>query len=207
MGITGLLPTLQSITSQRHLSQYSGLLAGVDAMGWLHRSVHSSTAAESISLAFAQHAPDDPRAPPPSTSDRPPTYLSKTLSRCALLSSHGLIPLLVIDGASLPGKKHTDKQRKKERRKAFDIALAMKEQQPPPPAGQLHKLFARSLSVTHEMRQELICELHSKGIQFMVAPYEADAQLAFLSRTCLIDVVVTEDGDSLAYVRERSEQK
>ena len=116
-----------------------------------------------------------------------------------LLLSHGVTPMLVIDGASLPSKKHTDAQRRSDRRAAFEAALELQSLDQPPPAGQIHKMFARSLSITHEMRQELIFELHSLSIQFMVAPYEADAQLAFLSHTCMIDAVLTEDGDSMTY--------
>ena len=33
----------------------------------------------------------------------------------------------------------------------------------------------------------------------MVAPYEADAQLAFLARTKLVDAVITEDSDTIPY--------
>ncbi|GMI25080.1 hypothetical protein TeGR_g13880 [Tetraparma gracilis] len=69
----------------------------------------------------------------------------------------------------------------------------------PASKSKLHKMFARSVSVTHEMRQELIVRLHALNIQFLVAPYEADAQLAFLARSCLVDVVLSEDGDLLAY--------
>lgn len=36
-------------------------------------------------------------------------------------------------------------------------------------------------------------------MQLIVAPYEADAQLAFLSRTGAVDVVITEDSDCLPY--------
>lgn len=37
------------------------------------------------------------------------------------------------------------------------------------------------------------------NIQSVVAPYEADAQLAFLALNNHIDVVITEDSDLLAY--------
>ena len=33
----------------------------------------------------------------------------------------------------------------------------------------------------------------------MVAPYEADAQLAYLSISKIVDVVITEDSDLLAF--------
>jgi 5'-3' exonuclease len=37
------------------------------------------------------------------------------------------------------------------------------------------------------------------GIAFVVAPYEADAQLAYMYDSNLIDFVITEDSDLLVY--------
>jgi exonuclease-1 len=45
----------------------------------------------------------------------------------------------------------------------------------------------------------LVGELKSRGIKFIIAPYEADAQLAYLSRNGIVDVVITEDSDLLAF--------
>lgn len=36
-------------------------------------------------------------------------------------------------------------------------------------------------------------------MKLIVAPYEADAQLAYLSRSGTVDVVITEDSDCLPY--------
>lgn len=35
----------------------------------------------------------------------------------------------------------------------------------------------------------------SKRVKWIVAPYEADAQLAFLAREGLVDAVISEDAD------------
>lgn len=37
------------------------------------------------------------------------------------------------------------------------------------------------------------------GIEYVVSPYEADAQLAYMWRTGKVDVVITEDSDLLAF--------
>ena len=37
------------------------------------------------------------------------------------------------------------------------------------------------------------------GVEYIVAPYEADAQLAFLALNGLVSAVITEDSDLLAY--------
>jgi exonuclease-1 len=41
--------------------------------------------------------------------------------------------------------------------------------------------------------------LHRCQIPFIVAPYEADAQLGFLYRQGMVDLVITEDSDALVY--------
>ena len=43
---------------------------------------------------------------------------------------------------------------------------------------------------------QALTEIH---VQFLVAPYEADAQMAYLALSNLADVVITEDSDLLAY--------
>jgi exonuclease 1 len=42
-------------------------------------------------------------------------------------------------------------------------------------------------------------QLEMEGIEYIVAPYEADAQLAFLSSRGIVDVVISEDSDLLPY--------
>jgi hypothetical protein len=42
-------------------------------------------------------------------------------------------------------------------------------------------------------------ELKAQGVQFIVAPYEADAQMAYLARRNDVQLVITEDSDLLAY--------
>lgn len=41
--------------------------------------------------------------------------------------------------------------------------------------------------------------LKREGVEFVVAPYEADAQLAFLALSGDVAAVITEDSDLLAY--------
>ena len=45
--------------------------------------------------------------------------------------------------------------------------------------------------------------LNEMKIEFLVAPFEADAQLAFLSRTGAVDAVLSDDGDMLVVYRCR----
>ena len=46
-------------------------------------------------------------------------------------------------------------------------------------------------------------ECRKLGVECIVAPYEADAQLAYLSKEDLIDAVITEDSDLLVFGSKR----
>ncbi|KAH7856400.1 hypothetical protein Vadar_000902 [Vaccinium darrowii] len=65
------------------------------------------------------------------------------------------------------------------------------------------ELFQRAVSITPSMAYQLIQILRSEDIEFVVAPYEADAQLAYLSTLEAenggIIAVISEDSDLLAY--------
>ena len=59
--------------------------------------------------------------------------------------------------------------------------------------------FYRALEISTDLYPPLISKLKELSIQFLVSPYESDAQLGFLFRNNYIDLVITEDGDSLVY--------
>ena len=59
--------------------------------------------------------------------------------------------------------------------------------------------FYRALEISTDLYPPLISKLKELNIQFLVSPYESDAQLGFLFRNNYIDLVITEDGDSLVY--------
>ena len=63
--------------------------------------------------------------------------------------------------------------------------------------------YARAVDITPELYVPLIKRLLSRNIRYIVAPYEADAELAYLSRNHLIDFVITEDSDLLPFGCER----
>ena len=63
--------------------------------------------------------------------------------------------------------------------------------------------FQRCIDVSPEMALAFIKLLRGKGIQAIVAPYEADAQLAYLVKEGLADFVITEDSDLLAFGASR----
>ncbi|KAK4436901.1 Exonuclease 1 [Sesamum alatum] len=70
-------------------------------------------------------------------------------------------------------------------------------------ANAASELFQRAVSVTPLMAHQLIQILRSENIEFVVAPYEADAQLAHLAGLEAeeggVVAVISEDSDLLAY--------
>lgn len=60
-----------------------------------------------------------------------------------------------------------------------------------------NKFYALALDITPRIAHSLIqCLKHPLlDVEFYVAPYEADAQLAYLFKTGQCDVVITEDSD------------
>lgn len=57
----------------------------------------------------------------------------------------------------------------------------------------------RTISITPDMVNNICLALKQDGIEVIIAAYEADAELAYLSRINMVDVVVTEDSDTLVY--------
>lgn len=45
--------------------------------------------------------------------------------------------------------------------------------------------------------------LKERGVQFIVAPYEADAQMAYMAAQGTVHAVITEDSDLIAYACPR----
>lgn len=113
-----------------------------------------------------------------------------------LQKDYGLDIILVIDGDSLPSKQCIDEKRRAEREEAFKQGLKAEKRGD---NRQARKFFSRACSISYEMRYELITQCKRYHIPFIVAPYEADAQMAKLALSNEVDVVITEDSDLLAY--------
>ncbi|XP_078213368.1 exonuclease 1 isoform X3 [Callithrix jacchus] len=59
--------------------------------------------------------------------------------------------------------------------------------------------FTRSINITHAMAHKVIKAARSQGVDCLVAPYEADAQLAYLNKAGIVQAIITEDSDLLAF--------
>lgn len=61
--------------------------------------------------------------------------------------------------------------------------------------AEARKFFNRCVDISHRMALELMHECRKLDVDCIVAPYEADAQLAFLNICGIADYVITEDSD------------
>ncbi|ETI24845.1 hypothetical protein G647_04215 [Cladophialophora carrionii CBS 160.54] len=178
---SGLLPLLKSIHKHSTLKKFSGQTIGVDAYGWLHRGV--------VGCAFAL------------AMDKPTTiHIDFVLSRVRMLIDFGVTPYLVFDGDNLPSKAGTNAARRKKREESRALGLELHK------AGkttQAQQELQKAIDVTPLMARQLIEELKKLNVQYIVAPYEADAQLVYLEQKGIIDGILAEDSDMLVFGAKR----
>ncbi|KOS15099.1 exo1-exonuclease which interacts with msh2p [Malassezia pachydermatis] len=177
MGIAGLLPLLKDIQRDSHVEAYRGKTLGIDAYVWLHRGAYACA----TELALGK----------PTT-----RYITYAMHRIKMLQHYGVRPYVVFDGGHLPSKAGTEAERAARRKdhRARGMELHAKHQN-----AAAREAFVRSVDVTPQMAYELIKQLKAHGISYIVAPYEADAQLAYLEQEGLIDGIITEDSDLLVF--------
>ncbi|KAI9197931.1 hypothetical protein LWI28_006918 [Acer negundo] len=64
----------------------------------------------------------------------------------------------------------------------------------------LHKEFyQKAVDISPSIAHELIQVLKQENISYVVAPYEADAQMTFLAISKQVEAVITEDSDLIAF--------
>ena len=107
--------------------------------------------------------------------------------RCQQIVGQGITPIVVFDGGRLPAKHSTDQARAEARARAY-----ARHQLNADPAAQA--LVAAGRLGDRAVRA-VIEELCEHGIKYIVAPYEADAQLAYMSNKGIIWGAVTVDSD------------
>ncbi|KAA8498246.1 Exonuclease 1 [Porphyridium purpureum] len=177
MGVTGLLKAVHDGARSAHMSEFAGMTVGIDGYGWMYKGAFGQARAMYVD-------------------GRMDAFVRYFMERIEMLRFFKCVPLVVFDGDDLPLKAAENAQRGQ--RRAENRALAAQCLA----AGDVHgaeKYFQRSIDVTPEMVQILILVLKQQNVQFVVAPYEADAQLAYLARSNKIQLAITEDSDLLVY--------
>ncbi|NXO55936.1 EXO1 Exonuclease, partial [Aramus guarauna] len=177
MGIHGLLQFIKEAAEPTHVKKYKGQTVAVDTYCWLHKGAYAC--AEKL----ARGEPTD-------------LYVVFCMKLVDMLLSFGIKPILVFDGCTLPSKKEVEKARREKRQASL---LKGKQLLQEGKLSEARECFGRSVNVTHIMAHEVIKAARARGVDCIVAPYEADAQLAYLNKTGMVQAIITEDSDLLAF--------
>lgn len=159
------------------MQEFASTRVGIDVFGWLHRGIY--TCASKLCRGIDTNG-----------------YVEYCMHRVRMLIYFHITPVLVFDGAELPMKTETHDERRARREEAYAKAEAAYA------AGEFRKaeeFYQRACPVTHEMVRDVIRQCRSMNVEYVVAPYEADAQLAWMMMSGYIDSVITEDSDLLVY--------
>lgn len=122
------------------------------------------------------------------------------MHRVRMVKHFGVTPYLVFDGDFLPSKARTEASRSKRRQDSRKAGLELLKAGKP---SQAQLELQKAIDVTPEMARSLIEELKKEGVHYVVAPYEADAQLVYLERHSIISGIITEDSDLLVFGAKR----
>lgn len=180
MGIQGLLVAVKPVIQTSHVSQFRGKRVAVDGYCWLHKAVYGCC----VELAQGR--------------DTNKAWISYCMQYINMLLHHQIHIVMVFDGDALPAKLATEVERRKGRaenlRKAKDYEARGDH-------SNARNYYARAVDVTPKMAAELIAFLrqHCPQVECIVAPYEADAQLAYLTQIGYVDIIISEDSDNIPY--------
>lgn len=112
-----------------------------------------------------------------------------------MLKENKIKPIFVFDGAAIAMKSRIQDVRARIRLKAREkVARMIKEGN-----DSATKKYGESFTMTPYLVHKLYRIIKNQGCSCIVAPYEADAQLAYLFKQGKVDVVFTEDSDLIAY--------
>ncbi|XP_018783649.1 PREDICTED: exonuclease 1 [Bactrocera latifrons] len=173
MGITGLIKFLGKASSDLHLKDIRGSTVVVDTYCWLHKGAFGC--AEKLARG-----------------EDTDQYMQYCMKYVELLLSYDIKPILVFDGRHLPAKELTERRRRESRKQSREMASALLR------AGDkegARSHMRRCVDVTHEMALRVIRECRLRNVDCIVAPYEADAQMAWLNKIGVAQYVITEDSD------------
>lgn len=149
----------------------------VDSYCWLHRGAYS------CSVELVEGIPTD-------------KFVTSFMKRAFMLRRVGVEALFVFDGGRMPGKANEEADRGRNRLEAKTRARKHAR------AGNTtaaNEQYQRAVDVSPEMALAVIHELKKNGFECIVAPYEADAQMAYLIRNDFVHGIVTEDSDMIPH--------
>jgi exonuclease-1 len=176
MGIENLLITMKEYMIKKKLRDYKGKTLGIDGHVWLHTSLWGNK----MGMAF---------------NENPNSYLIWLEKKIKRLIELKINMYFVFDGEKNIYKGDKLNKRKICRENNFKKALEIKNID----LIKAKKLWISSIGVENNMVYKFTLILDKYNIPYIIAPYEGDAQLAYLLKKDLIDAILTIDSDLIAY--------
>jgi exonuclease-1 len=211
-------------TRGRHKRKKRPLRIAIDVSSWVYKAAHgfgdmladerhltnygrAALLQEQIDQQQEQEDTTTNDAPAAKTKEEIQEYITActqyVIKRLETLREQSKADLLVVlDGPTPPIKTKEVQRRRSQRREHVRQRDEPVDLQADDAANERRtKAFRRAGAGRHysEIIAELIRILKKTSIAFMVAPYEADSQLAYLSINGYIDLIVTEDSDLVAH--------
>ncbi|KAL5220510.1 hypothetical protein ABZP36_025223 [Zizania latifolia] len=152
-----------------------GQTVAVDTYSWLHKGALSCSDHLCKGIPTSRH-------------------IEYCMHRVDMLRHHGVKPVLVFDGGLLPMK--SDQETKRARYENLERA---REHESTGNSRAAFECYQKAVDITPRIAFELIQVLKKEKVDYIVAPYEADAQMAFLSVNKLVDAIITEDSDLIPF--------
>ncbi|CAB3401373.1 unnamed protein product [Caenorhabditis bovis] len=178
MGISGLLPFVKNACRAGNIIELKGKSVAVDVSCLLHRGL--------TGCMDKIHMGEDTTS-----------YVYYVEKYIKELLSYDCHIVMVFDGRPLPSKKQTNDDRRERREKNIEHAelLLAKGQE-----KQARDKFRLATKISSNVVETTIAHFRNwKNVDIVVAPYEADAQLAYLMKAELVDAVITEDSDLIVF--------
>ncbi|OIW19263.1 hypothetical protein TanjilG_20388 [Lupinus angustifolius] len=177
MGIHGLLPQLKSIMVPIHIKDLNGSSVAIDTYSWLHKGALSCSTNLCKGIPTTRH-------------------IEYCMHRVNLLRHFGVKPILVFDGGLLPMKGDQENKRARARKENFERAV---QHESDGNSTAAFECYQKAVDISPVIALDLIQVLKQENVQYIVAPYEADAQMTFLAITRQVDAVITEDSDLIPF--------
>ncbi|KAF2314633.1 hypothetical protein GH714_028105 [Hevea brasiliensis] len=124
------------------------------------------------------------------------THIEYCMHRVNLLRHYGVKPILVFDGGLLPMKIEQENKRARARRENLARAI---EHESNGNSAAAYECYQKAVDISPSIAHELIQILKQENVSYVVAPYEADAQMTFLAVSKQVDAVITEDSDLIPF--------
>ena len=190
MGIKRLASFIRPLFKECKLEEFSGKKIGIDGMAWIYQAFFS----------FGDYVDSNHLA-----------MIRIFEKKIQILDDANIDYLFVIDGKELPCKKlnFEKKARKREqylqrvankkKTKSSNQQETDEDDDSVDNSSDENRFLKYSKYIDKDLKYFFIDYLKFKNIKYYVSPYEADSQLMYFYQTKMIDIIVTEDSDLIAY--------